>query len=264
MTFITAYWYLEDWTVLDLEDLDDEYRTTDEGRTNARTFKKRHSDLCDDDYSQDNTPGQSENSCEEDCRCLSAIPLDCLESALPVESMIPSSILKHWFPRQQYHNMEDVGAHAKPMMIGCSGSNGTTHTQIQRRSQLPHYKIYKTKYAKSENENGMEGEGTTTNRTCLSPFNGILQVLKQFIFILQMRNTWKVLVFSFASVPVVLQWTASEISLPPFLERRFGESIPIYTIQSIHMFGCLIFPPFAQAFTSALEDFRVVMPGVRT
>jgi len=62
---------------------------------------------------------------------------------------------------------------------------------------------------------------------------------------------------------LAMQWTAREMSLLPFLEQRFGESIPIYTIQSIHMVGCLIFLPFAQAFTSALEDFRVVMPGVR-
>lgn len=59
-----------------------------------------------------------------------------------------------------------------------------------------------------------------------------------------------------------MQWTASEISLPPFLERRFGESVPIYTIQSIHMLGCLILPPIAQAFTSSLEDFRVILPGL--
>ena len=37
-----------------------------------------------------------------------------------------------------------------------------------------------------------------------------------------------------------MNWTASEMIMPPFLERNFGEQTPIYTVQSINLFGCLI------------------------
>jgi len=50
--------------------------------------------------------------------------------------------------------------------------------------------------------------------------------------------------------------------MPPFLERRFGEGVPIYIIQSINLFGCLILPPIVGAFTSGREDFSIVMPGL--
>ena len=56
-------------------------------------------------------------------------------------------------------------------------------------------------------------------------------------------------------------WTASEMILPPFLERRFGEGVPIYTIQSINLFGCLFLPPVVGVLTSAREDFSVILPG---
>lgn len=50
--------------------------------------------------------------------------------------------------------------------------------------------------------------------------------------------------------------------LPPFLERRFGEEVPIYTIQSINLFGCLILPPIVGALTGGREDFSVILPGL--
>ena len=46
--------------------------------------------------------------------------------------------------------------------------------------------------------------------------------------------------FGFCSFPVLMNWTASEMIMPPFLERNFGEQTPIYTVQSINLFGCLI------------------------
>ena len=125
--------------------------------------------------------------------------------------------------------------------------------------------MYKTQHTKSSSKTCNNEGGTTTPTIYSTPcilLGNIVHVIKQFTTIIRMRNTWKVLVFSFVSVPTVLQWTASEMVLPPFLERRFGESIPIYTIQSIHMIGCIMLPPFAQALTSDLEVFRVVMPGL--
>lgn len=43
---------------------------------------------------------------------------------------------------------------------------------------------------------------------------------------------------------------------------RFGETIPIYTIQSINLIMCLIFPPFLASLTGDWEAFQVIMPGL--
>ena len=197
ITFIIAYFLLEDWTVLDLEDLDEEY--------------------CNDGTKR--------------------IPAD----ILPAEPMIRYDIL------QQYFTYEAPSTDDETSMLNIS-TEGTKESY-----KLPDYKVFRTQYAMS-NENE---EGTETH-----PFKGVVHAVKQFITIIQLSDTWRVIVFSFASVPVVLQWTASDMVLPAFLERQFGEQIPIYTIQSIHMLGCIVLPPFTQAFTSQIEDFRVIIPGL--
>jgi hypothetical protein len=95
-----------------------------------------------------------------------------------------------------------------------------------------------------------------------SPIQSIYQFTQQLLSILQLRSSWRVIVFSFATVFVSLQWTASDISLPPFLERRFGEDVPIYTIQNIHMMGSMILPPIVGALTSGINDFDLILPGL--
>lgn len=206
------------------------------------------------------------------------VPLD----VEPVEPMVSRGVLRRWF-RSDYRpvpSRDDDGAAAEGGLVHDHDEDGGVHRDFEGRvgpsmgGKEPRYKMYRTQYHPKASASGgaAAGEMATTTSTVASgstcssssstPCEGIAHLLKQFIFIMRMRNTWKVLVFSFASVPVVMQWTASEIVLPPFLERRFGELVPIYTIQSIHMVGCLILPPFAQAYTSSLEDFRVVIPGV--
>lgn len=268
ITFIVAYRFLEDWSVFDPDDLDEEYRNSDSNdqainRTRRRRIKKKHSNLCDEGSDSQSSSDDSVQQCDASDRhvnhnahYLRSIPLD---NAIPAKPMVGQGILHRWFPNsyqpiiqhhQHRHSAQEEGDSVERRMQPVSS----------RRQLVPHYKMYRTQHRKTTSDEG--GRRGCCGTSATSPCSSALQILKQFIFILQMRNTWKVLIFSFASVPVVLQWTASEIVLPPFLERRYGESIPIYTIQSIHMIGCLIFPPFAQAFTSALEDFRVVMPGV--
>ena len=100
------------------------------------------------------------------------------------------------------------------------------------------------------------------NTTNSSPIQNIIDFLQQLLSVLQLRNSWRVIVFSFASVAVSLQWTASDISLPPFLERRFGEDVPIYTVQNIHMMGSMILPPIVGALTADREDFDIILPGL--
>ena len=232
---------MEDWTVLDLDDLDEEYRN----QTNS-TEKRSSDDIdaVDDDENGTEEEATNTNDGQSDIdvnvnphHSSLRMTIPTADNLIPAEPMVGQSLLQQWFSCNYYE---------QPILLQQHDSS------LSRR--LPQYRMHRTKYTKA-NDKSNASSFPWCNK-------GIVHILKQFIFILQMRNTWKVLIFSFASVPVVLQWTASEFVLPPFLERRYGELIPIYTIQSIHMVGCLVFPPFAQTLTSALEDFRVVIPGV--
>ena len=79
---------------------------------------------------------------------------------------------------------------------------------------------------------------------------------------LRLRALWRVVLFSVAVFGVAKQWSEGEQLMPAFLERRFGEGVPIYTIHSINLWGCLLLPPLVAARTSDLEPFRVIVPGL--
>ena len=244
VTFFIAYFSLEDWTVIDLHDLDEEY--------------------C--NYNNNNDEKDGHDS-------IKATPMD---NAVSVKPMVGYEILQKYVissncstEQDDEEGSDEAIESSKLLKINASSTyNETTARDCDCNNRLPvvEYKMYKTQHTKSSSKTYNNEGGTTTTPTIYSTpcilLGNVVHVIKQFITIIRMRNTWKVLVFSFVSVPTVLQWTASEMVLPPFLERRFGESIPIYTIQSIHMIGCIMLPPFAQALTSDLEDFRVVMPGL--
>mmetsp|Transcript_5512 Transcript_5512/g.11735 ORF Transcript_5512/g.11735 Transcript_5512/m.11735 type:complete len:705 (+) Transcript_5512:129-2243(+) len=225
ITFFIAFCFLRDETVIDLDDIDD-YDTS--------------SQTC-----QENRGGADNN----DARWMnSVVPHD----ATPSIPMISRRILKKWFPKQftMVHSHEDEEADQRQM-------NVNDPDPTNRLISLPNYKVYRTKYAYESQE-----QVPTSVPALRNPCRGLLKVIKQIITILMIQNTWKVLIFGFASFSVAMQWTASEIVLPPFLERRYGESIPIYTIQSINLFGCLIMPPIVGALTTGTEDFQIVMPGL--
>ena len=262
-TFILAYTSLEDITVVDLDDLDEEYRSINDDRKKRKVLKKKNSDV-DDNNECDGGPVAKDSDWQAatseavdvdgdgEIQMTTPIPVD----YAPVEPMVGRRMLQRLFPSCSYYqSVHQEGEEADEKYDSTDCEESKMNASVLHSP--PEYKMFKTQYRCTT---ACGGDGASI---LFSPCTGIMTVLKQFIFILRMRNTWKVLIFSFASVPVVLQWTANEMVLPPFLERHFGESIPIYTIQSIHMIGCLILPPFAQAFTSSLEDFRVVMPGVR-
>lgn len=265
-TLVLAYTSLKDVTVIDLDDLDDEYLSINDDRKRRKVMKKKNSDIDDDDDECDDDPVKKGNDCQT---AFDAVDVDVDDGGyqtktqvvtpipsdyFPVEPMVGRCMLKRLFPTSYYQSICQGGEGYDEKNYIITDSEKSTITESLSRLP-PEYKMFKTQYRNTT----CGGEGMSV---LFSPCSGFMTVLKQFIFIIRMRNTWKVLIFSFASVPVVLQWTANEMVLPPFLERHFGESIPIYTIQSIHMIGCLMLPPFAQAFTSSLEDFRVVMPGV--
>ncbi len=156
------------------------------------------------------------------------------------EPLIRPHQLRYWFPRQ-FQIDECITSDR----VDFGGAITTTR-------RFPNYKIYKTQYT------GVNNEGNTSVR------DGMITFLNQVIDILRMRATWRVIVFGFATSAIAMNWTASELILPPFLERRFGEVTPIYIIQSINLFGCLILPPLVGAYTSGREDFTVFMPGTPT
>ena len=62
MTFIIAYCFLEDWTVIDPDDLDEEYRDQ-----TKKSIKKRHSDILDDsEHSPSETSTTVDGQCNND------------------------------------------------------------------------------------------------------------------------------------------------------------------------------------------------------
>mmetsp|Transcript_13560 Transcript_13560/g.22242 ORF Transcript_13560/g.22242 Transcript_13560/m.22242 type:complete len:699 (+) Transcript_13560:74-2170(+) len=219
VTFAIAYCFLEDWTVIDPNDLDD-----DEKRKQATLWENE----TDDD--------------ENHATITSIIPMD----ALPASPMIRAHLLQRWFPNH-YDSLHGIEEELEV----------TNEDVPTSRRSLPKYQMYRTRYNhNTQTSNQQHGNAST------SICSGLVKVVNQVIAILKLRNTWRVLIFGFLSFTIVLDWTASEIVLPPFLERRFGEKIPIYTIQSINLFGCLILPPFVGALTTGREDFQIVMPGL--
>jgi hypothetical protein len=116
--------------------------------------------------------------------------------------------------------------------------------------------MHKTIYNNTRAKGGGEGGAFSSSlRFRVASF------INRVVIILRMRATWRVMVFGFATSTIAMNWTASEMVLPAFLERRFGELTPIYIIQSINLFGCLVLPPLVGAYTSGREDFAVFMPG---
>ena len=171
----------------------------------------------------------------------SFIEHDQIINPIPAKPMIKPHLLRRWFSKyyQSNHNIDDD---IIPSQEG--GGEGPT------MRKLPNYQMYRTQYTSSRE-----------NRDTSPVQAGIHKFGQQLCDILKMRNTWRVLIFGFASFTIAMNWTASEMIMPPFLERRFGEDIPIHTIQSINLFGCLILPPIVASFTSGMEDFSIVMPG---
>ena len=125
-----------------------------------------------------------------------------------------------------------IGSSMKTRMK-CQHPQGDVATT---KCRAPNYKMYRTQYTRSSE--GRTSLYTRHNRHCSA----------KLLLFFSLRSTWRVLVFRFSRHrAIAMNWTFSEMIMPPFLERRFGESIPIYTIQSINLFGCLIFPPIVGA-----------------
>jgi hypothetical protein len=202
LTFVIAYYCLEDLSVVDPDDPDC-YETSQR-----------------DDDDAEETNGVFNPT----------VPID----AVPSTPLIELRILKRCFPNENlFHTEDDCG----------SPIPGNSFNFQSAATGIPHYKVYKTRYAE-----GRRGS--------------IHDFYLQGMSILRLRNTWIVIVFGFLTMTVGMNWTASEIILPPFLERRFGESVPIYTIQSINLIMCLIFPPLMASLTADREVFQVIMPGL--
>jgi hypothetical protein len=123
------------------------------------------------------------------------IPVD----AIPAKPLIEVCTLKRWLPNQQLLSSSEDDSEQQ-----LTRSNALN---VQSTSRLPHYKIYKTKHSNyAQSSPSLRG--------------GVDSFFSQVLSILRLRNTWIVLVFGFLTMAVGMNWSASEIVLPPFLERR--------------------------------------------
>lgn len=205
ITLIIAYFYLNDLSVIDPDDLD-----SDEVPPNTED---------DDEVSNSNVPGD-------------ALPA----SAVPAKPMIKMHTLRRWFPNQKMLHSEDDSAERSPLPQSRLNVESAT-------TRPPNYIVYPTTHSSNNLSN-------------------IRNFFSQVMSILRLRNTWIVLVFGFLTMTVGMNWSASEIILPAFLERRFGEAIPIYTIQSINLIMCVMFPSILASLTADREVFQIIMPGL--
>jgi len=80
--------------------------------------------------------------------------------------------------------------------------------------------------------------------------------------LLRLRSFWRALWLSCSLLFVSKQWGDMDQLLPPFLERNYGENVPIFTIHSINMWIGMIGPSVAAALTMHMEAFRVMIPGL--
>lgn len=186
LTFLIAYFYLQDLSVVDPDDL-----------------------------VSDQMPQFSAVNAEQDEDQI--VPVD----AVPAKPIIQVYTLKKWFPNQQLFTPE-LEAERSPL------PGNRLNIQSAAVSRLPRYKVYATKQLHMNPSSRNSSEN----------------FFSQVVAILRLRNTWIVIIFGFLTMAVGMNWSASEIVLPPYLERRFGESTPIYTVQSINLILCLILPPF--------------------
>lgn len=208
LTWLVAYCFLDDLTVIDTNDPEEDEATQRQNSTDISTLENSEGYISNGDI-----------------------------HIIPAKSMIKPHILRKWFP-SYYQTMHIEEENNDTAAIG---------------RKFPNYQMFKTQYGRSNSGTG--SHESENNRTTSGLYH-------QLCVLLRMRATWRVLVFGFASFTIAMNWTSGEMIMPPFLERRFGEDIPIYTIQSINLFGCLILPPIVGALTSGYEDFSIVMPGL--
>lgn len=236
ITFAIAFCFLRDETVIDADDPDPSNQLPS---PSAQRSDRLGDDIFDDEYRENGSSADSH----------ATMPLD----AIPARPMVSPRMLKKIFPNQfpVVHSPEDEEATREQGQM-------SNHRKTRRLLALPNYKVYKTPSTLECNNH----ESNTTTCFVGNPINGIVHVINQIIKIVAIINTWQVMVFGVSCCTIAMQWTASEVVLPPFLERRYGEHIAIYTIQSINLFGGLILPPVVGALTTGTEDFQIVMPGL--
>ena len=170
VTFGIAYCFLEDWTVIDPNDLDD-----DEKRKQSTTT--RH---------QTSLENETDNDDHDATTTSIILPAD----ALPASPMIRPHLLQRWFPTH-YDSVQAIEDEHHQMEVSNDDNNFSTSTMIRRRS-LPKYQMYRTRYNHDTQANSPNEENSSTSRC-----SGLIKVINQVIAILKLRNTWRVLIFGF-------------------------------------------------------------------
>lgn len=80
--------------------------------------------------------------------------------------------------------------------------------------------------------------------------------------ILCTRNIWRVMTFSVCTIMVGKQWGDLNDVLPPFLERFYGENVPIFTISSINPVICSFAPPVIALLLAKIDVYNRMLIGL--
>ena len=78
--------------------------------------------------------------------------------------------------------------------------------------------------------------------------------------LLRLRAFWRALWCSCCLLLISKQWGDLDQVLPAYLERNYGEGVPIFRIHSINTWICMLGPSLAAAFTSELEAWSAMLP----
>jgi len=74
--------------------------------------------------------------------------------------------------------------------------------------------------------------------------------------LLGLRAFWRALWWSVCCFWISKQWGDLDQLLPAYLERQFGESVPVYRVHSINMWICMLGPSLVAGLTSHIEALR--------
>ncbi len=76
------------------------------------------------------------------------------------------------------------------------------------------------------------------------------------------RSFWQVTAFYVASFFVSKQWTFSSMVMTKYIQRNYGEGLPIMGLVSINYIGCTFMPMIVAAFTGKRNPWQVMMIGL--
>lgn len=80
--------------------------------------------------------------------------------------------------------------------------------------------------------------------------------------LLRLRAFGRAVAMSLMVAPLAKLWVDMDTILPAYLERFYGEGVPIFRIHSINLWGCATLPPVVAALSAHRESLSVMLPGM--